>query len=102
MRLITLSYFMPMQILDEIGMTVKTLVCSKCQRQIGRVIDDAYLCVADARFYESVRFTCCCGKPLNFRVKDFDITGFDGTTKKILNGLGANNKLEKQREKKKG
>ena len=91
-----------MKTLDEIGMTVTNLVCPKCQRHIGRNIDDVYLCIADARFYESVRFTCCCGKPLHFRVKDFDIAGFDGETKVILNELGYKSKFRKQREKKKG
>jgi hypothetical protein len=94
-------HFLGMQILDETGMTVRTLVCSKCRRQISRVIDEVYLCISDARFYESVRFTCCCGKPLNFRVKDFDGSGFEGDTKEILNGLGNQNKFKTQREKKK-
>lgn len=89
-----------MKTLDEIGMTVTNLFCPKCQRHIGRNIDDVYLCIGDARFYESVRFTCRCGKPHQFRVKDFDIAGFAGETKKILNNLGNRKKFIKQKERK--
>jgi hypothetical protein len=90
-----------MQFLQEYEMTGKDLICPKCNRTVARIIDDVYMIIGEARFYESVRFTCSCHKPLYFRVKDFDVKGFEGETKQILHGLGNSKKFQQQKRKRK-
>jgi len=77
-----------MQNLYEQEMTVTKVVCPKCSRHLGRIIDGVYMCIGEGRFYESVRFTCSCGKPMKFRVREFEMTALEDDAKKILHGLG--------------
>jgi len=98
----TFGVFLPMQFLDETEMTVKELRCTKCNARLGRIIDDVYLCIGDARFFCDVRFSCSCGKPIYFKTRSFEITGFKSETKKILNELGYKDNFRKQRNRKKG
>jgi len=93
---------MSMEVLQENGLVGRDLKCPKCGRTVARIVDDTYMIIGNARFYVSVRFSCKCHKPLQFRVKDFDINGFEGDTKEILNGLGNNSKYQQQKEKRKG
>jgi hypothetical protein len=101
MELMTFEPFLPMQFLENTDMTVTNLECSRCRRQIGRIIDDVYLCIGDARFFHNVNLFCVCGKPLKFKVKSFDIAAFSGGTKEILNELGHKGKYRKQRARRK-
>lgn len=101
MSINTVNYFRGMEILEEQGMVGRDLICPRCGRKVARIIDDVYMKIDNAIFYESVRFTCLCHKPLWFRVRNFEKNGFHGETKKILGGLGNGNKHLAQKVKKK-
>jgi hypothetical protein len=97
--------FLPMQNFRE--METEEIHCKKCQKTLGKLaFDGAVLVIANAEFYANCRFSCSgCGCPKTFFPKvPTDISGFDGETKKILNGLGLNRKYEdlKEKRRKKG
>ncbi len=90
-----------MQNVDESKMTVRILVCPKCRRHVGKVIDEVYLRIGDALIYNELRFSCCCGRNLYFKEKTVETKSLTGESKKILNRLGLQNKSLRQ-DKKKG
>jgi hypothetical protein len=82
--------------------TEQKITCRKCNRDLGKLaFDGAVLVIGNAEFYANCRFSCAtCGCPKTFYPNiPTDITGFDGETKKILNGLGASQKYEAMKEK---
>jgi hypothetical protein len=93
---------MSMQFSQENELVGRDLVCGKCNRTVARVIDDVYMKIGNALFYQSTRFSCVCGKALHFRPKDFDMSCLGGETKEILNNLGSRNKYAQQKTKRKG
>jgi hypothetical protein len=82
-------------------METQQIKCRKCGRDLGKLaFDGAVLVIGNAEFYANCRFSCKCGRPKTFYPNvPTDVTGFDGETKKILNGLGASQKYEAMKEK---
>jgi hypothetical protein len=79
-------------------MTTKDIICPRCSRFIGVCVDDVYIQIGNAEFYNQVRFSCSCGRPIGFKPRAFDTHALGRETRKILNGLGSENKFLEQKK----
>ena len=84
----------------EQELTSKGVYCSRCGAKFGNAVDNTYLEIGSARIWYEMRFTCAkCDKPKFWRPDESQsVSGFEGETKEVLNGLGLKNKWVKQRQ----
>ena len=73
-------------------MTTRDIICPKCSRYLGVAVDGVYIQIGNAEFYNRVRFSCLCGKPISFSPMPVGDGEIGQETTKILNGLALEKK----------
>jgi hypothetical protein len=74
----------------------KPIYCNRCAKFLADEIEDGVcLKLGHAHFFDTVRFSCSCHRPMTWHPKPIaenETKGFEGETRKMLNNLGIKKK----------